>query len=147
MTGEGYSCRFRGVDDDRNTRYVRAETPPSGSGDDSAEDEIVEAAQLIQALETEPCGPALDQAFAQLGSGADLGLLLAMIKSMTRGGIPGLAVSLLTSGGVLMEEQTELAQLATQLTALPSGEISPVQIESNYLRNRAHLLGTRPHLQ
>lgn len=107
----------------------------------------MQSAQLIHTLENEPCGAALNQAFALLGSGADLDLLLAMIKSMTRGGIPGLAVRLLTSGGVLLEEQTELAQLATQLAALQSGEVSPAQIESNYRRNRSRLLETRPHLR
>lgn len=107
----------------------------------------MQSAQLIHILENEPCGAGLNQAFTQLGSGADLDLLLAMIKSMTRGGIPGLAVRLLTSGGVLLEEQAELAQLAAQLSALPSGEVSTAQIESNYRRNRARLLDTRPHLR
>lgn len=105
------------------------------------------SASLVDALGGPEPERALEQAFIQLARGGDLPLVLAMLKALVRIRLAGIAVRLLHSAGGLLTAEPQLAALADQLAAMPSGEVSTTVLQDRFKRNRSHLLKSRPQLE
>ncbi len=94
-------------------------------------------ASLIEALNAEDPERALEQAFLQLGAGANMPLLLAMVKALVRAGLGGIAVRLLRSASGLLAAEPQLAALAAQLERVPSGEVAAAKLAGQLDQNLA----------
>jgi hypothetical protein len=103
-------------------------------------------ASLIDALGGPDPERGLEQAFIQLGRGAELPLLLAMIKALVRAGLAGIACRLLRSSGGLLAAEPQLAALAAQLETMPSGEIPQDIIRRRIQTNVQAMIASRQAL-
>lgn len=101
---------------------------------------------LIKQLAEHPTDARLQAAFGQLARGADLHLVLALVKGLVHVGVPGLAARLLAAAGPLLTEQPELAALLTQLQGLPPGTVPEADYLRAAARNATALLEGRPYL-
>ncbi|UCD75408.1 MAG: hypothetical protein JSV91_00520 [Phycisphaerales bacterium] len=103
-------------------------------------------AALIAALDASHSDAALERAFSELVSGADLPLLLAILRALVRQGVAGLAVRLLESTGGLLTDRPDLAALADELSQPPSGEIQWSELDERFRDNANAALSGNPHL-
>lgn len=101
---------------------------------------------LISALTGPDPEAALEQAFVQLNRGADLPLVLAIIRALVRLGVGGVALRLLRASSGLLAAEPQLASLAEQLERVPSGEMPRHQWQSQFQRNMNALQGRDPAL-
>jgi len=101
-------------------------------------------AALIDSLNSANPDSALEAAFVQLQRGADIPLLLAVIKALVTAGVPGLALRLIRSAGAGVRDRADLATLSAQLVRLPSGEIEAAVLHRNCQNARRALIASSP---
>jgi len=101
---------------------------------------------LIAELTSENVEAALSKALLQLKHGADLPLVMAIVRAFVQVGTPGLAVRLLRSSPQLIDNHLEIAALVKQLSALPSGEVSPETLDDRFNINLRVLSRRLPNL-
>ncbi|MCP3905633.1 MAG: hypothetical protein GY715_18560 [Planctomycetes bacterium] len=102
----------------------------------------VDHRRLIADLDGPNVDAALTAALGALASGGSVDLLLAVLRTLVRNGLAGIALRLLRSAGNLVETNPEIAGLCEQLAALPPGDVPLTTFAERYEANRAALAGT-----
>lgn len=103
-------------------------------------------AALIRALAGDDPEPILERAFAQLGRGGDLPLLLATAAALARCGLGGIATRLLTSSGAAVAAHPQTTSMLAELRRLPTGAIDTEVIRDRFRSNVSLVIKRSPAL-